>query len=283
MPDEFQAATRLPDISFLTRGANPPTVYYVAPDDNIVIRFWSQVANIPCFVRIRLLLASGQLVLNEWQVVTDGTRTMQQIVKPLAEGCVLSCVVEVYDDSVRRGQIYATVGICKGILSVTTPFTIFLAAYATRRAMPAWPPGGVEDSLEGRGNLRSITGTNPAAGAEISETVPTGALWRLIALYAPLVTDATVANRSPILLIDDGALPVWRADARLAQTATQTIYWMAGDGLAGLQRAVDTEMWSLPTHMLLGAGYRVRTSTYNLQAGDNWGAPQMLVEEWLAP
>ena len=33
--------------------------------------------------------------------------------------------------------------------------------------------------------------------------------------------------------------------------------------------------------LILLAGHRIRTSTSSLQAGDDWGAPQLLVEEWL--
>jgi len=28
-------------------------------------------------------------------------------------------------------------------------------------------------------------------------------------------------------------------------------------------------------------GYRIRTSTLNRQAGDDYGAPQLFVEEWI--
>src|SRR5207244_3905006 len=52
--------------------------------------------------------------------------------------------------------------------------------------------------------LRSFLGTDQAAGSEISEVVPTGKFWRILAVRAQLVTSGTAGNRFPRLEIDDG-------------------------------------------------------------------------------
>jgi hypothetical protein len=94
----------------------------------------------------------------------------------------------------------------------------------------AWPGSLLLSSLDVAGILRSITGTDPAAGAEISETVPTGARWRLRALAATLVTSATVANRTVSLRVDDGTTGYFGTDAAGTQPASNTIRYNAAEG-----------------------------------------------------
>src|SRR4051794_36291420 len=69
---------------------------------------------------------------------------------------------------------------------------------------------------------KTVTGPDPAAGAEILVTVPAGKWWLLRALRFTLVTSATVANRRPALTIDDGATEWWRWRAGVDQAASLT-------------------------------------------------------------
>jgi hypothetical protein len=82
---------------------------------------------------------------------------------------------------------------------------VLLQGYVTDTSRLSFPGSPIRSSIEGPGVLRSITGTNPAANAEISETVPTNARWRVHAIRFTLVTDANVANREVALTLDDGA------------------------------------------------------------------------------
>jgi hypothetical protein len=125
-----------------------------------------------------------------------------------------------------------------------------------------------------------IVGTDPAAGGEILETVPAGAQWRLIAMRATLVTDVTVINRVVRLASDDGASSFVQIDVAYAQPqSTGIVYTFADFSLRGIG-AVDTVVCGFPGRAILGAGFRFRTATFNLQAGDNWSAPVYMVEEW---
>ena len=145
----------------------------------------------------------------------------------------------------------------------------------------SWPPAKHTPMGSGPGFLRSITGTDPAAGAEVTETVPTNARWRLVFARAILVTDATVANRRCNWLIDDGVNTFVAADDAYDQTASTTISHClsAIQVRGGIGTDVNTQLPSVP--LFLFQGWRVRTSTTNLQAGDNYGAPRLLVEEWI--
>lgn len=147
----------------------------------------------------------------------------------------------------------------------------------------SFPNGPIKGSLEGPGLMRSITGTDPAAGINVSETVPTGARWRLHTLHAVLVTDATVSNRTSFISISDGTNLVGVHGALQAQAASNTFRYSLSPTLAKGDNSAGYITIGFPPFLLLPAGYIIATITANLQAGDNWGAPQMLVEEWIQP
>lgn len=145
----------------------------------------------------------------------------------------------------------------------------------------AWPGSPIQSSLDGPGVLRIIAGTNPAAGAEISETVPAGARWRFLSMTALLTVDATVASRVPVLVFDDGANIFAGVGANFNQTAGTafTYHWSAG-GQTNAQTSVSVSV-STPPNLVLPPGARIRTVTGALQPADDWGAPEYAVEEWM--
>ena len=161
-------------------------------------------------------------------------------------------------------------------------FTLF-SGYLDGGHQPSFPYDRLLAPLEGPGRIRAITGTNQAVNTEITETVPAGAVWRLLGTRFTLVTDANVATRQVTLIVDDGANTIWQADGNATQLLGLTrnynfFPWST------LPAAAGTEIFGfVPPNMLLQAGFRIRTSTANIQAGDDYGAPIMLVEEWLVP
>lgn len=132
------------------------------------------------------------------------------------------------------------------------------------------------------GRILSITGTDPAPNTEISETVPKRRRWRLLTVNFNLTTDVNTANRLTNLYIDDGALKVWHLAATNAQTASQTKSHFYAPYQFSEEIIVGDFHRALPT-LILGPGYRIRSTTTAMQAGDNYTAPQLLVEEWIDP
>lgn len=213
---------------------------------------------------------------------TDRTVATQDY--PMGDGWLEGLTVIVEAGTPVWGQTFVRVDAMRGRGASATILATIIQGLVTANHRLAWPGSPLYTPLERPGIIRSITGTDPAAGADVSETVPTGARWRLIALRALLVTDATVANRRPSLVLDDGAniyaqLP---GPTDMAASTTWTNVWgegaqaQAGGPIPGSVAPVPA------THRLL-TGHRLRTSTANLQAGDNWGVPVYLVEEWLDP
>jgi len=128
---------------------------------------------------------------------------------------------------------------------------------------------------------KTVTGSDPAAGAEFSETIPAGKIWNLIAIAVAFVADATVASRTPEIIIDDGTNEILRLTDRTVITASQTRTLQANRFGVLPADTATVHYFILPLGFELPAGYRVRSVTTNLQAGDNYGAPKLIVDEYV--
>lgn len=130
------------------------------------------------------------------------------------------------------------------------------------------------------GTIMTVVGTDPAAGQEFSHTVPAGVRWELISLQAPLVTDATVSNRVAQFIVDDGVNTLFFTSSVILQAASLTInynLYPIGYAQTNYQSRVTVP---IPDFTLL-TGWRVRSVTFSMQAGDNWGPPILTVKEWV--
>ena len=197
---------------------------------------------------------------------------------PCIEGLLIG--LQVYAANCRRGECFVSIG----LLRANTSNGLTLArGYISDSDDVAWSCGyaKLESTLDGEGARRSVLGTDPAAGIEISEVVPTNAQWALKTLTFALATDATVANRSPIIVIDDGTNILWAKRIANNQTASQTItYYGMVSSLVGEVVTLPDISFALPP-IRLSQGFHIRTVTTGLQAGDDYGPPRLYVEEWI--
>ena len=134
------------------------------------------------------------------------------------------------------------------------------------------------------GVLKTVAGTNPAAGAEVSETVPAGKAWKLVAVSVQLVQGITQTPQ-PVLVLDDGTTVFFEQFAATnAQGASTTARysWVLGGGppiaLVGATPNIRG-VGPLPD-VVLPAGFRVRTSTVGIGANTDYGAPALYVVEY---
>lgn len=123
-----------------------------------------------------------------------------------------------------------------------------------------------------------VAGTNQAAGVEISEVVPSTRAWTLYAVFFRLVTSATVANRRPHLVIDDGnSNIIFRSPAGAVQAASATVDYAFCNTNVRETAVTDGVLMAPMPALILHPGWRVRTITTAIQAGDDFGAPSLLV------
>lgn len=145
------------------------------------------------------------------------------------------------------------------------------------RLLHALARGSTFDRVE-----RVIPFAPPLAGVEASITVPGGVIWHPLAITATLTSDAVVANRVPQLVLDDGNTIVARIAGGQAQAASlaATYTWIVGGAFSGGTVALGAITVALPD-LALSPGYRLRTITAGLDAGDTYTGLVLWVEELL--
>lgn len=258
-----------------------PSPFYLTGEEALRVSAASPVTLSTLAVSGRVLLPDGTISVFSDTFALSTSRTLQTKTLPLPEGWLLGVSVRASTGSPSVGQTWALLELVRGLGSSPQVLQTLAMGSLTANTPLAWPGGALEGPTRGGGWIRSITGTDPAAGAEISETVPTGARWKIVSIEFTLVTDATVANREPILTLDDGATEWFRSGPSAVIAATGTVRNVAAAFGAPPAAVTNFRSILLPPDLVLSAGFRIRTSTTNLQAGDNYGAPVLLVTEWL--
>ena len=254
---------------------------YVSPDTRLVVRSWNSLSGLVLTVVGRLLDADGKLSTFEFGHTPNTDRSKAESTYTLTTGRLIDVAVTPKSGSPYRGHCYVTLGLARRTAPTTEYYQDLAKGYVTAAGGLIWPGGPYLDSVEGPGLLRSVTGTDPAAGAEISEAVPTNARWQLHTLRVVLDTDATVATRSIELFVDDGTNRLLVFPGTSTQGASLTYcYNVAHHGFQPTG-AGNNSYFSLPFPMYLFQGWRIKTIITNIQAGDDWRAPQMMVEEWI--
>lgn len=135
-------------------------------------------------------------------------------------------------------------------------------------------------SLHGR--IFIHTGADPAAGAEVSITVPDRRRWKLQSLLFSLVTDVNAADRTILLRIIGSGITVYQISTSTVQTASLTRYYVWTESAQPELVIANAYVMHLP-RLIIPAGYIISTLTTNIQVGDNYSAPRFLVEEWIDP
>lgn len=256
---------------------------YFSEDDWLRLDSYNAAASVTLTVSGILINAAGAIVPFSFVQTPATDRTVTTTRFRLGEGFLIHVTVRATAGTVRRGQCFVSLLAQRWEGTGALVLGTLLSDYVSTAFFPSWPGCRRRESVEEPGIIRSITGTDQAANTNITETVPTGARWRLISMVASLVTDATVATRQAAVVLDDGTADLYAAYASVTQAASVTRFYdfnNVGIDLGAQQNRIPI---MLPASVILNAGYRIRTATANLQVGDNWSGPQLLVEEWLNP
>jgi hypothetical protein len=264
----------------------PPAIaasFFLGPDARFRLTDWCSLASITLSITGQLLRPDGCVVPFVETHTPNSDRTAASKIFASGSGWLLDAQITVTSGTVRRGQCFVRLEIVQGSTGAVQALATILQGYVASNVARAYPGSPIEDSLTGPGAVRSITGTDPAANTESSETVPTGARWQLRLWSATLVTDANVANRVAILTVDDGTTVLGRFAPASLQAASLSYSYTFCDIGVGASLFSGAVTQAAPMPIQLPAGSRIRTVTASMQATDNWGAPQLLVEEWLEP
>lgn len=267
-------------MAFDPKQVTPSQSLYLQRNDNVSFELLTNGTNVTVKINYRWLTPDGEI--KEGEIDTPPFTAQLGFGIKLYEGWLLSFNARA-TNVISPGQwtfMQALIGRGEPAPTGVPINGVFWQGFVPAGFGNGWPGTPSKEVTDGAGTLRSITGTTPAAGADINEVVPTARRWTLLSFRAGLTASATVANRFPGFLIDDGTNALYLIRSSVAQTASQ----VNGYNLTPAQTFYnDTQtQFIIPAPGLtsLKAGFRIRTSTNGIQATDQWSAPQYLVAEW---
>ena len=254
---------------------------WIEHSDRLYVAAYSSVASLVITFSGYFRKMNGEIIEYAITVNPTSDRAVTEGNQHFGAGFLLSCVARLTSGNANRGQCYVRARVQRSTGSPLLALQDIVGGYVSDDFTPSFPYGKIEGPLEGQGMIRSITGTDPAAGAEISESVPAGARWILRGFVATLVTSGDVATRYVRWTLDDGTTIFNKSESGGTQTATLTRLYIANDMNFSTGTAPDIYVPWFIGGILMAAGYRLKTVTDNFQAADNWGAPQLSAEEWI--
>lgn len=275
----FQFAATSPEVTFHTKQVQPPAFVYIGREDKLDVGIWSAVPNETVNFVLRIMRPDGVVIANAYSFQVTSTRTVNAFLQELTEGFLLSMTAR-GSGTVFIGQTFVRASLKRGALAGPLFTQEFIANYLTAVHPLMWPGGEVLRPVDGPGAPRSVTGTTPAAGAEISETVPATVRWRLRGFRFVLTTAVAVANRETAFQIDDGANVVSVTPSGFTQAASLSHGYTFGLGSTVIQASAGVQHIAPTTDIILAPGYRMRTLSTALQAADQYSFVQYQVEEW---
>ncbi len=292
-PDQLTTVTLLPPgidvrkeaqrkLDFAIDQLPPDTARWVTPDDNLFLNTRNSLAGVTIQVISRVWNPSGDLIQSDFFVKPASDRSAQSFTQPLYYGYLATTIVYVTGPPFpQRGQTYAALYLGKG-----SPSTVLLqeglgAGYLDAQHTITWPYSRFVNAAERPGVMQEIIVANPATGSEWSQTVPTGARWRIQGVRADLAASANAVTRNVGLRLDDGLTLMNAFTSPFNQTAstTFTYSWFPGAPVAvapntRLPNTLSVDLW-------LKAGWRLQSETFNLQGNDAWSTINLMVEEVL--
>lgn len=284
---EFPVSEELPPLAvsdhltFARSDIPPPGALLLSPDDLIRVVVYNSLANNQVFVSGRLLRPNGELVTFN-QFFTPATdRSRSTFFLPGYEGALLSLIWGATNADCLKGHTYVQICMFRGTEASGVVTQLLGCGYVTRVTFNNWPGATFTNAADGSGLIRNITGTDPAVGAEIQETVPTLATWVLRSIRIGLACSAQVATRRVRFALRGDTLATWNVDPGVTQVAGNTTIYFWGEGDVTDSGNVNSLVNYKYPPLRLPAGSTFGTVTQNLQTGDNFSAPIYQVEEWL--
>lgn len=224
-------------------------------------------------VNLRVLTRDG-ILEHEITTVTDGSR--QSFVSGIDDFPIFVGVVD-NGNAFAHGECWASVSLdIDGIEAIP-----LCSGYVYQEKGISFPNTSQQPAIPGRGMITQVLGSNPAAGAEASISVPQGEIWLVHAVRVQLVTDANAANRRPHFVFTGpgGAIYDTANDVDIAANSTVNLSAAVYGSLRGGSQDNDL-FYPMAHNTWIGPEGTITTETVNIQVGDNYGIPRALVEKY---
>lgn len=256
----------------------------ITKQDNLALRIRNGVPGQTVILSAKVLSPDGTLEFLSATFTPTTDRLVSLHTMALVAGWLISVHVHVTATTLR-GQTYISLGLQTGTLfDYTAHSATLISAYATTELPLGFPPGLIESPRSGRGRIIRINGTNPGAGANFSQTVSTGSVWKIHTVKFRMDTDANVANRTPGIEVNISATSTIFLMSEFQQTASQIGHYTFYPGAvqSSITAASGQIFRSIPMPLLeLEEGDGILGFVQNRQAGDTQTEIVFYIEEFL--
>lgn len=209
---------------------------------------------------------------------TNSNRTANTETIPITE-IPLSITLNTTATGVQRGELYVQVF----LEFANVPGALLTADYITTAQPLAWPVSNIHDSTHVGGSILNVGGSNPGAGNEIAEAVPTNTIWTLLGVRFLFTTDANVAAREPIIVVrNTNNDPIFFSRPTTTQAASLAIHHTHANYNVA-PATYTTRMAATMPNIVLSKGADIITETTNIQAGDAFTSIRLTIIQSLSP
>jgi hypothetical protein len=279
--ERFSVHSSNPGTQFDFQDVQPLVGEYVDVNDQLVIGCAAPITGNTLIVNVRVLTVDGKVIPMQFAVAPAGAIAFTTFRFQLLEGFLLSATARYSAGFRNNNWCYVELALARAAFSFNDKYIPLWSGYASSNNAFGWPGTLSQRPTDGAGVVHSIPVGAPAAGVDVTFTVPANTRWRLISFRATLTAAVAVANRIMTLTMDDGATVLAESVSNVTQVASVVNTYNAFDSAPIINTPINlrTQM-ALPSNMLMGTGFRINTVTSGLQAADQWSAAQLLVAEW---
>jgi hypothetical protein len=260
-----------------------PLQFFVTGEDNLRVESVNSLAGVQVAIHGRLWRSDMKSITPFRYAHTPAAdRTVRRDDFSLTGGAVLNLSVFASAGAPRIGHTFVRVQIVRGLGTAAIVLGTLLQGYVTASQDIGWPGSAIESSLSSDGLPRQIVGTDPAAGVEQYETVPTGVRWELLSWYGRLTTSPVVDARLPALILQTPLYAMFLSPqpGTVGPSVATNFMWGLGMPMESVL-SVATLIAGLPLAIPLLAGGIIRTQTLGMNVADDWESPVFTVREWL--
>jgi hypothetical protein len=277
-PSQIQTSPNL--VHFDPKQVVPSQPIYVQRNDSLMFFYTTNGSNMNLRCNYRWLTPDGEIKEGEFDTAPF-TGTAWTFI-PLYEGWLLSFAARITTGGAAAVWTFLQVKLVRNYLvaGASLDSAIIWQGFVPQNTSNGWPGTPSKEIGDGPGVIRSITGTLPAAGAEISEQVPLNRRWTLLSLYATLATAVAVANRQPVFKLTFLGSTLFLSPSYINQPASQTQAYVSASVFASAAPNVGGFALLLPLPLPIRNATTIQTLTTGIQAADQWTAPQYTVLEW---
>lgn len=259
-----------------------PYQFVTTGEENLRVLSANSMPSLRLKIQGLRLSERGENVPFVYDHVSSSDRSVAKTEHALGFGALLHLTVFAVGGSPPIGQTFVIVQVIRGIGVAATVLGTLLQGYVTSTQALGWPGSPIMNSTEGEPFIRVLSGTQPAAGADFSETCPTGARWELQRVFANYTASAVAGTRLvQFRLVQGGVVVALLASARDVIISESANFMWAQNLPVLAASGSDIRQQAIPDRTILNSGDSFISFTTGMLAGDQWAAPRYVVREWL--